>query len=88
MLYASIFKKALRLDVLSALLLENLAVCGMLLSLLQYVPSLITLIAGDWVLGKSFRRVLIKQINVLKSSQIVLPMSQNFDPNAQMNIRR
>ena len=51
MLYGSLIENALQLDLVSKMVIECVAVCDMLGVVLVYVPMLVTLLAGQWVLG-------------------------------------
>ena len=51
MLYAACAKNALRMDKISLLLVKNIIVLDVLISGLIYLPMMITLVAGRWVLG-------------------------------------
>ena len=53
-LYASMIHKALNIDRASLMLLENLAITDILITLVYFVPMLITLSAHRWVLGFEF----------------------------------
>lgn len=51
-LLGSIKYKALKMDEVSVILLENLAVADLMMVLMFCVPILCTLVAEKWVLGK------------------------------------
>ena len=50
-LVASLKYRAIDIDRISILLIENLAAADLLIMLIEFVPLLVTLIANDWVLG-------------------------------------
>lgn len=53
-LYASRVHKALKIDKTSVIFLESLAVSDVILSLVVYLPSAVTIVAGKWILGQEF----------------------------------
>jgi hypothetical protein len=53
-LYSSIRYNAIRLDRVSLLLVQNLAVADLLYTIFAIIPQLITTFAGRWVLGKIY----------------------------------
>ena len=50
-LFASLKYRAIDIDRISILLIENLAAADLLIVVLEFVPMLVTLIANGWVLG-------------------------------------
>ena len=50
-LFASLKYRAVDIDRISILLIENLAAADLLIVIIEFVPMLVTLIANGWVLG-------------------------------------
>ena len=50
-LLASLKYRAIDIDRISILLIENLAAADLLIVIIEFVPMLVTLIANDWILG-------------------------------------
>ena len=51
--YASVIHQAIKMDKVTVLFVENLAALDFLITLVYYLPTLITLYAKRWVLGKA-----------------------------------
>ena len=51
-LYASLIYRAINIDRVSILLIENLAIADFLVVMVEFLPMLITLCANDWVMGQ------------------------------------
>ncbi|KAL5260645.1 hypothetical protein ACHWQZ_G010709 [Mnemiopsis leidyi] len=76
-LYGSLLYNALRLEKISRALVQSIALCDALASLLLYLPVLITLVAEQWVLGKAVCFVVAHSnyMLVLNEIWLVLVMS-------------
>ena len=66
-LYSSIRYNAIRLDRVSLIFVQNLALADMLYTLCVILPQLITYIAGTWVLGKVYCTVMA-QVGIIPVS--------------------
>ena len=60
-LYASLIYRAIDIDRISILLIENLAIADFLVVVVEFLPMLVTLCAKGWVLGE----VSCSSINVI-----------------------
>ena len=76
-LHGSLHYNALRLERISRALVQSIALCDALASLLLYLPVLVTLIAERWVLGQAVCFVVAHSnyMLVLNEIWLVLVMS-------------